>query len=271
MSSFRRNIWPYWIKCSYIDFNEGLFTISTKNIQTASDSFWEALECFLVVPLQCPHLTLTNSDSSMSLKSSLSWGEAAQVSPIAASTRKPGNQIHLMSTPKAFKGRIFMGSSSLGKWWVCKHPHQLHGSLGLSTCTHTSPSISFWAEEEVCSVQPCCYPVFLLHSHTTTEGCSLSDRSVTGVSPFCVPQTPLKGHLRQAVSPPATQACELLGLSQAPAVQAHALHLTHHFGNVTHFGPITAVMNWTLFTLWNCHSSQLKFRQSHNGAIHTSH
>lgn len=37
--------------------------------------------------------------------------------------------------------------------------------------------------------------------------------------------------------------------SQTLAVRAHALRLTHHFGNVTDFGPITAVMNWTLFTL----------------------
>lgn len=76
---------------------------------------------------------------------------------------------------------------------------------------------------------------------------------------------------QQAVSPPGPDACELPGLSQAPAVRAHALHLTHPFGSVTHFGPITAAMNCTLFTLWNCHSSQLKFRQLHNGAIHTSH
>lgn len=71
----------------------------------------------------------------------------------AASTRKPGNQIHQMFTPKVFMGRIFMGSSSLERW-VCKHPHQLHGSLGHSICTHTSPSTSFGSEKEVCSVWP---------------------------------------------------------------------------------------------------------------------
>lgn len=170
--------------------------------QTASDRFGEDPEYFPVVPLQCPYLTFTNSDFSMSLNSSSVLTLLAQTAPLQAGELPAQGNLGIKSTrclPQRFPGRISMGSSSLERWWVYKHPHQLRGRLGHPICTHTSPSASFWAEEEVCSVWPLSAIPSFFFLHTPPQRAAVCQTEVSPVAlplphEFCVPRTPLKPH-----------------------------------------------------------------------------
>lgn len=137
--------------------------------QTASDRFGEAPEYFPVVPLQCPYLTFTNSDFSMSLNSSSVLTLLAQTAPLQAGELPAQGNLGIKSTrclPQRFPRAGFpwealpwrggestnIHTSCVGGWATPSartHLHQPHfgqrrrfALCGLSLPSHLSSSFT---------------------------------------------------------------------------------------------------------------------------------
>lgn len=202
MRSYRGNTWTHCIY-RYIDFNEGLFNISTKRHRLLQIAFEKLLSIFLLSHFDT-HASFSQTVNlpchSTAAQPSHFWHKQPQWRQQSCQYKETWNQIHQMFTPKVFMGRILRGNSSLERWWVCKHSHQLHGSLGHSIHTHNLHPPHFGQKRRfaLCGLS---LPSHLSSPFTTTEGCSLSDRSVTcGSAPprriVCPSNPAQRGQLR---------------------------------------------------------------------------